>query len=302
MTTQDGRQLKPIPVAILFLLIIGGFYLYNPSLFNFSFMSSYEIQAEDYFGFKGKIKSYTTADHEISQKFGEWEIGDIRTSYKGKYSHEYFFDKTGLFISSKMFDDGKLLHKKVREFDEKKRFFSKETEYKPDGTIEEVTKIVIIQDDDTRTKTEQYQYNSEGRLTWKDVEILDKEDDKLTRLEVLGYSGGWDGKLSSSPYTKRVQDKMKYDKEDRMISTNFVSYNNEGKVNSQNIYETDYSSDNSGKVITQITKDIDGNLESKTTYKCGEFDKVGNCTKILVYNGENLSEPKYATIRAFEYY
>lgn len=300
MENERGR-IKIVPVAILLLVIAAIVYWLNPSLFK-----SYEVQAVDEFGFKGKIKSCSLAEYEATQKFGEWTIGSLRKKSFGHggegstFQSNYNFDNKGNLISSDILMNGKFSSKRSYEYDSNGKLLQ-EKEYGGDGGLQSVIRIEYLVDDKTGSKEEHYKYNGEGKITWKDVKVFEKEEDRLRKVEITGFSPGWSDKLSDlTKFSYFTQDQMKYDEKENMISAVLTTYGSDGKLKNQNIHETGY--DESGNMISTVVKNMEGVVLSSESYECIEFDEAGNCIKVLCNNDPSATEERYIKVRMFEYY
>lgn len=282
--SQEKGRIKPVPVAILGVIILGLIIWMIPSIF-----PSLSTGKNDWklFSLEGRVKSYYSQDYEVSRKFGEWTVGiPLKGTYWNSFALSYDFDKDGYCHEERIFKDGKVSSLEKNEHEDGK--IVKKTTYEPVGTLKEVSKYNYLTD----THLERTDYSSDGDVSWKEVREWSGKDDLVLETTTTNYN------RSGSFWGKRTI-KYTYDDDDRMLTEVQHVYDKDETL--KEIYTINYSYEGDDVNILKVTK-RDGSLEAHQRTECIERDEQGNCVKLLSFELSISSLPSHVTVRRFEYY
>lgn len=246
------------------LLILGGMYFFNPSLF--TMRSDKTAWVEE--GLKGDVKFYISMNYLPEKAFGEWVVQKgVDGKSKPTNTTVVNFDKQGrrelLFVTGA---DKKTGFKMKSEYEDEDDFYleTKRTVY-IENQITELMKYYRGENDTLKID----KYSADGNLTSKGYEVRTIEEDSLKVTKIVSAVQGSDGKFN-------------------YLSTSELFYNEEG----ERVLEEHRVNDPAQKEpITTVYK-----------YECKKYDDTGNCLKRLVYTKDKQDKPDRIELRSFEYY
>lgn len=269
--------------------------------------------------------------HHSRQEYDEQGNLLLEASYSSTGAltekNEYRYDPRGRLVETIMYDeDGGIMERRTARRDSTGRLVQEQVHYL-DGSVDtyhysyddngHLTGLEVIDDEDSLEYSEQYfwegdalvkteRYDESGKATFRQEDIYENG--------ILSERKTWSDEESES-YTlvQRFNERgireqeLRYDSRNQLIERNIFEDDGSGKIiriieeNKQRKNTTDFGFDDEGRLVHQVERDLNGDLNHEAFRKYGENGDLDSVT-VEVNQKNSGTTLAYTLFYRYEYF